>query len=132
MLKKILLLTTILLTTACMTTQKPIATPKQPVIRIFELVIKPENLAEFNQLGKHNITQSVNTEKGVLAMYVLEDKQQSNKLHIVEVYVDETAYQAHRQSPHFQKWLNGTKDMIVSRKVVETNPIIFGSKAVAP
>ena len=132
MFRKFLLLIATLSTAACMTTQTPIAAPKQPIIRIFELVIKPENLTEFNELGKHNITQSVNVEKGVLAMYVLADKEQSNKLYIVEAYADEAAYQAHRQSPHFQKWLNGAKDMIASRKVVETNPVIFGSKAVAP
>ena len=41
----------------------------------------------------------------------------------------ETAYQAHRASPYFQAWLNGAKEMIVSRKMIETNPVVFGSKA---
>ncbi|EER47451.1 hypothetical protein AM305_07218 [Actinobacillus minor NM305] len=29
-----------------------------------------------------------------------------------------------------QAWLNGAKEMIMSRKMIETNPVVFGSKAV--
>ena len=103
----------------------------EPIIRIFEMQIKPESVEQFKQLGEHNIRQSVNTEAGVLAMYVLTDKQDPAKFYIVEAYADEVAYQAHRNSAHFQAWLNGAKDMIVSRKVIETDPVIWGSKAVA-
>ncbi|WP_051977440.1 putative quinol monooxygenase [Necropsobacter rosorum] len=103
----------------------------EPIIRIFEMQIKPESVEQFKQLGEHNIRQSVNTEAGVLAMYVLTDKQDPAKFYIVEAYADEVAYQAHRNASHFQAWLNGAKDMIVSRKVIETDPVIWGSKAVA-
>lgn len=91
---------------------------------------RPESVEKFTELGKHNIRQSVNTEQGVLGMYVMTDKADPNKFYIVEAYADETAYQAHRASPHFQAWLNGAKEMIVSRKMIETNSVVFGSKAV--
>lgn len=65
-------------------------------------------------------------------MYVLVDKQMPNKLYVVEAYTNERAYQAHRQTPHFQAWLNGSKDMIISQKMIDTLPMVFGSKAVAP
>lgn len=103
----------------------------EPIIRIFEMQIHPESVEEFTALGKHNIRQSVNTEQGVLGMYVMTDKDDPSKFYIVETYADESAYQAHRASPHFQAWLNGAKDMIISRKMIETTPVVFGSKAVA-
>lgn len=99
---------------------------------IKKLPIAPEHLDEFHRLGRHNISQSVNAEQGVLAMYVLADKHMPNKLYVVEDYADKNAHQAHRQTPHFQAWLNGSKDMIVSRKTIDTLLIVFGSKAVAP
>lgn len=102
----------------------------EPIIRIFEMHIRPENVEAFTRLGQHNIRQSVNTEQGVLGMYVMTDKDDPSKFYIVEAYADEAAYQAHRASLHFQSWLNGAKDMIVSRKMIETNPVVFGSKAV--
>lgn len=68
---------------------------------IKKLPITPEYLDEFHRLGRHNISQSVNTEEGVLAMYVLTDKHMPNKLYAVEAYTDENVYQAHRQTPHF-------------------------------
>ena len=107
-----------------------LSTQAEPIIRIFEMQIRPESVQKFTKLGKHNIRQSVNTEQGVLGMYVMTDKTDPNKFYVVEAYADETAYQAHRASPHFQAWLNGTKKMIVSRKMIETNPVVFGSKAV--
>lgn len=101
-----------------------------PIIRIFEMQIRPDSVETFTALGKHNIRQSVNTEQGVLGMYVMTDKDDPSKFYIVEAYADENAYQAHRASPHFQAWLDGAKDMIVSRKMIETHPVVFGSKAV--
>ncbi len=92
--------------------------------------VRPDKVAEFKRLGEHNIRQSVNTEPGVLGMYVMTDKQDPSRFYIVEAYADEAAYQAHRASPHFQSWLKAAQDMIVSRKVVETDPVVFGSKAV--
>lgn len=107
-----------------------LSTQAAPIIRIFEMQIRPESVQKFTELGKNNIRQSVNTEQGVLGMYVMTDKTDPNKFYVVEAYADETAYQAHRASPHFQAWLNGAKEMIVSRKMIETNPVVFGSKAV--
>ena len=108
-----------------------LSTQAAPIIRIFEMQIRPESVQKFTELGKNNIRQSVNTEQGVLGMYVMTDKTDPNKFYVVEAYADETAYQAHRASPHFQAWLNGEKEMIVSRKMIETNPVVFGSKAVS-
>ncbi|OSI14746.1 hypothetical protein BWD09_09805 [Neisseria dentiae] len=102
----------------------------EPIIRIFEMQVHPENLESFKRLGEENIRRSVNTETGVLGMYVMTDKQDPSRFYIVEAYADEAAYQAHRASPHFQSWLKGAKDMIVSRKMIETHPVVFGSKAV--
>ncbi|MDO4895192.1 MAG: hypothetical protein Q3969_06615 [Moraxella sp.] len=87
---------------------------------------------EFHRLDRHNISQSVNTEQEVLAMYVFADKQMPNKPYAVEAYANERAYQARRQTPHFQAWLNGSKDMIISRKMINTLPMVFSSKVVAP
>ncbi|MDO5290914.1 MAG: antibiotic biosynthesis monooxygenase family protein, partial [Pseudomonadota bacterium] len=58
----------------------------QPIIRIFEMQVHPEKLEAFKRLGEENIRQSVNTEPGVLGMYVMTDKQDPSRFYIVEAY----------------------------------------------
>jgi quinol monooxygenase YgiN len=45
-----------------------------------------------------------------------------------ELYADEAAYNSHRESAHFKKYVATTKDMIKSRKLIETVPIQLSDK----
>ena len=53
---------------------------------------------------------SVNDEPGCLRFDVIQDGVDPNRIWLYEVYEDETAFQAHRQAPHFIKWRNTVKD----------------------
>lgn len=103
---------------------------KRPIIRIYELTVLSEYLAEFHELGANNIRQSVENEDGVLAMYVLADDKNANKIYVFEAYANQSAYEAHINSAHFKEWQSKTKHMMSDKKMIETLPIIFGSKAI--
>ena len=53
---------------------------------------------------------SVNHEPGCLRFDVIQDSGDPNRIWLYEVYVDEAAFEAHRQAPHFIKWRNTVKD----------------------
>lgn len=53
---------------------------------------------------------SVNDEPGCLRFDVIQDASDPNRIWLYEVYVDEAAFQAHLQAPHFIKWRDTVKD----------------------
>ena len=47
---------------------------------------------------------SVHHEPGCLRFEVLEDRDDPNRTHLVEEYVDEAAFQSQMEQPHFFQW----------------------------
>jgi quinol monooxygenase YgiN len=99
-----------------------------PVVRIAELEIDPARLEEYKAVVKEEMEASIRVEPGVLALYAVAEKGKPTMLRFFEMYADEAAYNAHRESPHFRKYVEATKDMIVSRKLIETDPVQLSAK----
>ena len=102
--------------------------PSMPVVRIAELRIDPAQLTAYTAAGKEEMDASVRLEPGVLAIYAVAEKDDPTSLRFFEMYADETAYQAHIQSPHFRKYVETTQAMIKSRRLIETVPVQLSSK----
>lgn len=66
-----------------------------PLLRIFELGLKPGKQDEFNQAGVANLTASINSEAGTLAMYAASPQNNPDIAYLFEVYADDNAYKAH-------------------------------------
>jgi quinol monooxygenase YgiN len=92
-----------------------------PVIRIAELEIDPAQMAAYSAAVKEEMEESIRVEPGVLALYAVSIKGKPNHLRFFEMYTDEAAYDSHRESPHFRKYVETTKDMITSRKLFDTD-----------
>ncbi|MCX8279168.1 putative quinol monooxygenase [Phyllobacterium sp. 0TCS1.6C] len=92
-----------------------------PVIRIAELEIDPAQMAAYSAAVKEEMEESIRVEPGVLALYAVSIKGKPNHLRFFEMYADQAAYESHRESPHFRKYVDITKDMITSRKLFETD-----------
>ena len=99
-----------------------------PYVRIAELEIDPAQLDAYKASVKEEMEASVRVEPGVLAIYAVAEKDHPTKLRFFEMYADEAAYNSHRESPHFKKYVETTKDMIKSRKLIETVPIQLSDK----
>jgi len=99
-----------------------------PVVRIAELEIDPAQLEKYKAAVKEEMETSVRVEPGVLAIYSVALREDASKLRFFEIYADEAAYLAHIASPHFRKYVEITKDMIRSRKLIETVPIQLSAK----
>ncbi|RVO78125.1 putative quinol monooxygenase [Sinorhizobium medicae] len=101
---------------------------KGPVIRIAELEIDPAQMAAYSAAVKEEMEESIRVEPGVLALYAVSIKGQPNHLRFFEMYADQAAYEAHRESPHFRKYVETTKSMITSRKLFETDNFQLSAK----
>jgi quinol monooxygenase YgiN len=73
-------------------------------ILIVEVHIKPEMRARFLEAIQEDAEHSEQNEPGCLRFDVLQDTEDENKFYYYEVYRDEAALAAHRETPHFQKY----------------------------
>lgn len=97
-------------------------------IRMARLHIKSDQLEAFTIAVKEEMEAALRVEPGVVAIYAAADKSDSTRLTFFEMYVDEEAYQLHRNTPHFQKYFHTTKDMITERVLLEAVPVELRDK----
>ena len=88
----------------------------------------PAQLDAYNAYLKEEIEASMRLEPGVLTLYATADKENPNKITILEIYADREAYKKHIQTPHFQKYKQGTLSMVKDLELVDTTPLIPGLK----
>jgi quinol monooxygenase YgiN len=108
----------------CAVTQEP----PMPFVRVAELEIDPAQRETYEAAVKEEMETSVRVEPGVLAIYAVAEKGNSSKLTFFEMYADEAAYRAHIESAHFKKYVDVTKHMIISRKLIDTVPVQLSAK----
>lgn len=89
------------------------------MVRISEIEILPEYLDEYNSILKEEASASVKIEKGVIAIFPMSQKENPTQIRIIEIYADETAYQSHLQTPHFQHYKTSTLKMVKTLKLVD-------------
>jgi autoinducer 2-degrading protein len=87
------------------------------VILLVEVHIKPEKQAEFLELIRYDATHSEQDEPGCLRFDVLQDTEDEHKFYYYEVYRDEAARLAHRDTPHFKHYAEASREMM-DREVV--------------
>ncbi len=103
-------------------------TMKQPLVRIAELEIDGAQVAAYEAALKEEIATSMRVEPGVLTLYAVSVKGQPNQIRIFETYKDQAAYEAHLQTAHFKKYKTETQGMVKALKLIETEPILLGTK----
>jgi len=113
---------------ASRTSAATVGSPPATVVRVAELEIDPAQLDRYLAIVKDEMATSIRVEPGVLAIYAVADKDDPTKITFFEMYADDAAYQSHRESPHFKAYVEGTKEMIKSRKLKETVPVQLSAK----
>lgn len=101
-------------------------------IRMAHLKIKESQLTAFTEAVKEEMEAALRVEPGVVAIYAVADKNDPAQMTFFEMYTDENAYQIHRETPHFQKYFQTTKDMIADRVLMEAVPVELRDKHNTP
>jgi len=100
-----------------------------PIVRIAELEIDPAQLEAYKLALKEEIETSIRVEPGVLALYAVSVKEHPEQIRLFETYRDASSYESHLQSPHFKTYKDRTRQMVKSLRLLETEPILLGSKS---
>jgi len=103
------------------------------IVRISEIQIAPEHLAEYKAILKEEAEASVRLEPGVISIFPMFQREHPADVRILEIYASRAAYESHIKSPHFAKYKTTTLPMVKSLKLVDmetidqaTMPLIFG------
>lgn len=98
------------------------------LVRLSKITVDPAQLDAYNAFLKEEIEASIRLEPGVLTLYATAEKEAPHKVTILEIYADRTAYESHLQTPHFQKYKQGTLSMVKELELVDVKPLIPGLK----
>ncbi len=79
-------------------------------LRLAHVVVKPECDAAYREAVFANMRASIEREQGVLVMFASTVEDDPTQWYFWELYANEDAYGAHRQTEHFQTYLEKTAD----------------------
>ena len=100
---------------------------RHPAYVLF-LEIDPAQLGPYLVALREEVETSIRVEPGVLTLYSVQVKGAPWRVRLFEMYADSNAYNAHIASPHFQKYKTGTAAMVRSLVLLETDPVLLGTK----
>ena len=98
------------------------------IVRLAELEIDPAQLDAYKAALREEIETSIRREPGVLTLYAVSVKGEPNQIRLFETYASPAAYEAHLQSEHFKKYKSVTASMVKSLRLIETDPLLLGTK----
>jgi len=86
--------------------------------------VKPENLDAFLDETRRNAASSVQ-EPGVRRFDVLQDESDPAHVVLTEVYVDQSAADAHKQTAHYARWRDEVADMMAEPRASTRFAAVF-------
>jgi autoinducer 2-degrading protein len=84
------------------------------VILHVTIQVKPERVSEFLDIVRHDAEHSEKDEPGCLRFDVIQDRDDQNRFYFYEVYRDEAALEAHRQTPHFKLYAEKSRPCLAT------------------
>ena len=97
------------------------------IVRLAEIKVYPQYLKEYLTFANEVDKVSVEQEPGVICLFPMQSAEDSTEIHILEIYASQEAYQHHIQTPHFQKYKQGTLHMVKSLKLPSMQPLDPGT-----
>ena len=83
-------------------------------IRMAALRVKPEHHDRWKEILEDDALHSLKDEPGVTNFYVLQDENDENIIHVVEMYKQRSDFfEGHKNAPHYLRMQAGVKDFPV-------------------
>lgn len=115
------LLTTVFLSIfscICLTATAQVTTK---MYRIAKIKVDANQLDLYQVALKEQMNTAIQLEPGVLSYTVVADKKDASSITIFEVYSNHEAYQSHIATPHFKKYKETVKNMVISLELIDTD-----------
>ena len=96
--------------------------------RIAKIKVDVSQLEKYKIALKEQMNAAIKLEPGVLSYTVVADKKDSTSITIFEVYANQEAYQSHILAPHFKKYKETVKDMVLSLELMDTDLVVIAKK----
>lgn len=96
--------------------------------RIAKIKVDAKQLDVYKSLLKEQMNTAIKVEPGVLSYTAVADKKDATSILIFEVYASVEAYQSHILTPHFKKYKDAVKDMVLSLELIDTDVVCLAKK----
>ena len=96
--------------------------------RIAKIKVDVKQLAVYTSLLNEQMTTAIKLEPGVLSYTAVADKKDATSITILEVYASNEAYQSHILTPHFKKYKDAVKDMVLALELIDTHLVCSAKK----
>jgi quinol monooxygenase YgiN len=128
MMKRILL-TTVFLSIFNFLSLTATAQINTKMYRIAKIKVDVNQLERYQVALQEQMNAAIQLEPGVLSYTVVADKKDASSITIFEVYASLEAYQSHIVTPHFKKYKETVKDMVLSLELIDTELVARVQKA---
>ena len=88
--------------------------------RIAKIKVDVNQIEQYKSALKEQMNAAIKLEPGVLSYTVVADKKDASLITIMEVYANLEAYQSHILTPHFKKYKDTVKNMVLSLELIDT------------
>lgn len=88
--------------------------------RIAKIKVDGSQLEKYKSALQEQMKTAIKIEPGVLSYTVVADKNDATVFTILEVYASAAAYQLHISTPHFKKYKESVKEMVLSLELLDT------------
>jgi quinol monooxygenase YgiN len=97
-------------------------------VQVADIEIDPLQVEDYKAAVAEQIETAIRVEPGVLVLCAVLEKDNPARVRVFEIYRDADAYRSHLETAHFKKYKATTEKMVRSLKLVQTVPIMLGSK----
>jgi quinol monooxygenase YgiN len=96
--------------------------------RIAKIKVDSTQLDNYKSALQEQMNTAIKLEPGVLSYTAVADKKDASSITIFEVYASLSAYQSHITTPHFKKYKDTVKDMVLSLELIDTELVVSAHK----
>ena len=115
-----IILTTLFLSICNLFCLNTYAQAQNDMYRIAKIKVDVNQIEQYKSALKEQMNAAIKLEPGVLSYTVVADKKNASLITILEVYANLEAYQSHILTPHFKKYKDTVKNMVLSLELIDT------------
>jgi quinol monooxygenase YgiN len=114
-----IILTTLFLSICNLFSLNTNAQAQNNMYRIAKIKVDVNQIEQYKSALKEQMNAAIKLEPGVLSYTVVADKKDASLITIMEVYANQEAYQSHILTPHFKKYKDTVKNMVLSLELID-------------